>query len=140
MTLGWLSGPEPEPSQGLRGEEDESGPRQDREEDPGGGKGIGDEAARQRTEKREGTEADVIRNTAHAEKRNTLRKRKGPSAVLAPAQAVRGGSRRLSHACHTCGREGGRPHGPSKSRAHIKDIRFSFIRLLSKCIQFKVEK
>lgn len=46
-----LSGPEPEASQGLRGEEDESGPRQDRE-DPGGGEGIGDEAARQRTEKR----------------------------------------------------------------------------------------
>lgn len=84
MTLGWLSGPEPEPSQGLRGEEDESGPRQDREEDPGGGKGIGDEAARQRTEKREGTEAEVIRNTPHAEKRNKLRKRKGPSAILAP--------------------------------------------------------
>lgn len=47
------SGPEPEANQGLRGEEDESGPRQDREENPGGGEGIGDEAARQRTEKRE---------------------------------------------------------------------------------------
>lgn len=131
MTLGWLSGPEPEPSQGLRGEEDESGPRQDREEDPGGGKGIGDEAARQRTEKREGTEAEVIRNIAHAEKRNKLRKRKGPVLSWPPAQAVR--ATPVTHA-------GGRPHSLSKSRAHIKDIRFSFIRLLSKCIQFKVEK
>lgn len=85
VTLGRLSGPEPEASQGLLGEEDESGPRQDREEDPGGGKGIGDEAARQRTEKRKGTEAKVIRNTLHAEKRNKLRKRKGPGAVLAPS-------------------------------------------------------
>lgn len=36
--------------------------------------------------------------------------------------------------------EGGRPPGRGKSRAHVKDISCSFIRLLFKCIQFKVEK
>lgn len=52
MTRVRLSGPELKAGQGLRGEEDQSGPRQDREEEPGGGKGLGDEAARQRTEKK----------------------------------------------------------------------------------------
>lgn len=65
-----LSGPEPEAGQGLRGEKAESGPRQDREEEPGGGKGLGDEAARQRTEEK-GTEAGVVRNTPRAEKWDT---------------------------------------------------------------------
>lgn len=35
-------------------------------------------------------------------------------------------------ACH--------PHGLSQSRAHIQDTSSSFIRLLSKCVQFQVEK
>lgn len=58
VTCRWLSGPGPKAGQGLRGEEDESGPRQEREEDPGAGKGREDEAARQRTEKREGSKAE----------------------------------------------------------------------------------
>lgn len=63
-----LSDPEAEAGQGLWGEEAEPGPRQDREEDPGGGKGI-DEAARQRTEKKEATEAGVIRIPLHTRER-----------------------------------------------------------------------
>jgi hypothetical protein len=61
-----LSGPEPKSGQGLQGEEDEPGPRQDREEEPGGGKGLGDEAVRQRGQKRKGTEEEVVRNASHA--------------------------------------------------------------------------
>lgn len=49
MTCLQLLGPEAKAGQGLLGE-DESGPRQDREE-PGGGKDL-DEAVRQRTEKK----------------------------------------------------------------------------------------
>lgn len=50
MTCLRLLGPEAKAGQGLLGE-DESGPRQDREE-PGEGKDLGDEAVRQRTEKK----------------------------------------------------------------------------------------
>lgn len=50
MTCLRLLGPEAKAGQGLLGE-DESEPRQDREE-PGGGKDLGDEAVRQRTEKK----------------------------------------------------------------------------------------
>lgn len=100
VTRGRLSGPEA--SQGLRGEEDDSGPRQDREKDPGGGKGRGGEAARQRTEKREGTEAEVVRNTACREGKQ-LRKRRDP-APPCPAQAAQEGQEaRPPHAF----REGG---------------------------------
>lgn len=89
VTCRRLSGPGPEAGQGLRGEEDESGTRQDREEDPGGGKGRGDEAARQRTEKREGSEAEVIRNTPHAREGEQSARKTG-------AQAARGGGRRAT--------------------------------------------
>lgn len=86
MTCRWLSGPGPEAGQGLRGEEDESGPRQDREEDPGGGKGRGDEAARQRTEKREGSEEKSSGVRRMPGKENEAQEREG-------AQATRGGGR-----------------------------------------------
>lgn len=86
MTCRWLSGPGPEAGQGLRGEEDESGPRQDREEDPGGGKGRGDEAARQRTEKREGSEEKSSGVRCMPGKENEAQEREG-------AQATRGGGR-----------------------------------------------
>ena len=117
MTLGRLSGPEPKASQGLRGEEDESGPRQDREEGPGGGKGIGDEAARQRTEKREGTETEVVRNIPHAEKENKLGKKKVPSAVLASCLGVREGDK--IHPAHHTLLEG----GPMASANHMPTSR-----------------
>ena len=86
VTCRWLSGPGPEAGQGLRGEEDESGPRQDREEDPGGGKGRGDEAARQRTEKREGSEEKSSGVRRMPGKENEAQEREG-------AQATRGGGR-----------------------------------------------
>lgn len=116
------SGPEAEAGQGLRGEEDEPGPRQDREEDPGGGKGR-DEAARQRTEKREAAEADVTRlGACTPEKGRRDRKRKGTEAAPRPARPSAHRPRR------------------SEPRARAEDLSCSFIRLLFKCIQSKVEK
>lgn len=79
MTRGWLSGPEPTAGQGLRGEEDESGPRQDREEDPGEGRGRGDEAARQRTEKKEALRQESSEHAACRERRPSTGGERGPA-------------------------------------------------------------
>lgn len=117
VTRGRPSGPEPGASQGLRGEEDESGTRQDREEDPGGGRGIRDEAARQRTEKREGTEAEVVRNTLHAEKGAGSGEERDPVPPWPlPGLCVEG----TGDPPHHCTSGGRRPHGLSKARAHVR--------------------
>lgn len=73
-TFELLSGPAPEAGQGVQGEEgllSPAWPRQDREEEPGGGRGLGDEAVRQRGQKREGTEEEVAKSTSQAREGKT---------------------------------------------------------------------
>lgn len=69
---------DPEAGRGLRGEEAEPGPRQDREADPRGAKGT-DEAARQRTEEREAAEAGVVRIPLHTrDRKQSIREERAP--------------------------------------------------------------